>query len=173
MLYVLSEMDCLGYLQGRGIYPDMFFTDTNEFRNRVAMARGVDVLIIMAGGCEFNKNVVNELIRVIRDRANNAEDSGVNSLCVLSDVTLPSIRGYYKYRLSPEQAYPADGYDVSKTPEDVLSKYVCAPVDARMFRRGAGVEELREQVLSIESKDEELLQRLKERQEKLRLAIKA
>lgn len=101
MLVVLSEINCLDFLQSNGVYPDEFYTDFEMFRNKSILKTDMQVMIIFAGCCHFNKRRVCEFITQLKARAESKTDSGVSEVCVISDSFLPNIDNYYKYYYFP------------------------------------------------------------------------
>lgn len=97
MLVVISEINCLGNLHNMGVYPDMFFTDFNLFKNMTSTFQDADVIFIIAGTCQFNKHVVVEKIKELMKREMNENDKGIHSVSVVTDVNIPNLRRYYKF----------------------------------------------------------------------------
>lgn len=97
MLVVLSEINCLGVLHNMGVYPDMFFTDFELFKNRTAMFENADVIFIIAGSCQFNKHVIIDKVKELMKREVNDKDTGINSVNVVTDVNIPNLRRYFKF----------------------------------------------------------------------------
>lgn len=100
-LVVLSEINCLGYLQRNGISPMEFYTDFAQFKNRSVSFQDVTVLVIFAGTCRFSKRLVLEFVQVLRKRVESEYDNGIVSCIVLSDTVLPSCSDYFLYRNTP------------------------------------------------------------------------
>lgn len=97
MLVVLSEIECLGRLHYMGVYPDMFFTDFEVFKNQTALFDNADVVFIIAGSCQFNKHVIIDKVKELMKRELNPKDNGINSVNVVTDVNIPNLRRYYKF----------------------------------------------------------------------------
>lgn len=97
MLAVLSEIDCLKTLQGKGVHPNEFYTNLEEFKNRVVFMKDATVLVIFAGNCRFNKKHTLEFVKSLMRRADTEKDSGIQHVYIISDMTLAGIRSYYKY----------------------------------------------------------------------------
>lgn len=97
MLVVLSEINCLGRLHYMGVYPDMFFTDFEMFKNKTALFENADVIFIIAGSCQFNKHVIIDKVKELMKREINPKDNGINSVNVVTDVNIPNLRRYYKF----------------------------------------------------------------------------
>lgn len=124
MLFVLSEIDCLEYLNKLKIYPDAFFTDIDMFKNKIIIQSDVDVLVIFAGSCRFSKRVVSELVTQLRHRMEAKSDTGVSSVTVLSDTVLSNIDDYYIYYGRPDVVHKVTKKKVEKEQSDILQKFV-------------------------------------------------
>lgn len=124
MFVCLSEIDCLGYLQSRGIYPDEFYTDFELFKSKTVVHRDMDILVIFAGCCFFKKRLVCEFITHLRGRMKRSNDSGVSSVTVISDSVLPKIDGYYRYNSSPVKFVKYNGWNKVGVEDGVLDRFI-------------------------------------------------
>lgn len=97
MLAVLSEIHCLEYLQERGIFPDEYFTDFEEFKNRCVSYRDATIVIILAGICHFSRRHIVELIKLQYKRMENDSDKGIQNVYVLTDSLISNLESYYKF----------------------------------------------------------------------------
>lgn len=97
MLVVLSEINCLGRLHYMGVYPDMFFTDFEMFKNKTSTFQNADIIFILAGSCQFNKHVIIDKVKELMKREMNEKDFGINSVNVVTDTNIPNLRKYYKF----------------------------------------------------------------------------
>lgn len=109
-LLVLSEINCDKFLTSKGIYPDEFYTDFMLFKNRSSTFDDVDVIVLFAGSCSFSKRHVLDIIKVLRQRADDEDDKGVRSLTVLTDVFLPKVSKYYKFQGTLENISEYSGW---------------------------------------------------------------
>lgn len=157
MLLVLSEIDCLGYLQQRGVYPDEFFTDFEMFKNKIVVHSDVDALVIFAGSCSFGKRILQEYILSLEDRAKDESDGGINSVCVLSDIVLPKLSEYYRYIMYLENAVRCSHWESKKGVVNILEKYEREQREAKVFLRRVDRAKLSETLRRSRDKDDELL----------------
>lgn len=97
MLVVLSEINCLGRLKSLGVYPDEFYTDFTLFKNKAFGFNDADIIIIIAGSCQFNKHIVIEETKNLLKRVNNEQDKGIKSVSVVTDVNIPNLKQYFKF----------------------------------------------------------------------------
>lgn len=149
MLVVLSELDCLEYLQKRNIFPDQFYTDVNQFKNRVAVMSDVDVICILTGAERFNKRVVISIMKSLHQRL-DSKYAKINSLTVLSDVVLPTLGEYYLYSNIPENAVKMNGWNKKGSTVNPLKQYEGKPVKCERiveWRDTGDVEELKAQYI--------------------------
>lgn len=123
MFVCLSEIDCLGYLQSKGIYPDEFYTDFELFKSKTVVHQDMDILVIFAGCCFFKKRLVCEFITHLRGRMGRSNDSGVSSVTVLSDSVLPKIDDYYRYSGAPVEFVKYNGWSKVGSAEGVLDRF--------------------------------------------------
>lgn len=119
MLAVLAEINCLDYLNDKGIYPDEFFTDFGMFKNRCVAYKDATLVVILAGICKFNKRLVTEFIKSQVKRAQNHADKGIKKVIVLSDTMLPTLDEYYKFENRLENFYKCKGWNKAKVTTDV------------------------------------------------------
>ena len=97
-LLFLSEINCNKFLRSKGIYPDEFYTDFLMFKNRSFSFNDVDIVILFAGSCAFSKRHVFDMIKILQQRIDNPDDTGIRSLTVLTDAFLPKVNKYYKFQ---------------------------------------------------------------------------
>lgn len=97
MLAILSEINCLDYINGRGIYPDEYFTDYEMFKNRYVSYKDATVVVILAGTCRFSKRHVIELIKNLYKRVENEKDTSIKNVFVISDSVINNLDVYYKF----------------------------------------------------------------------------
>lgn len=101
MLFVLSEIECLDFIRSVGVYPDEYYTDFELFKNKLALANDADIVILMAGTCRMSKRIITELATQLKNRADDKTDSGVRSVCLMTDTELNSPMDYYMYEDRP------------------------------------------------------------------------
>ena len=159
MLVVLSEIDCLDFLYGRGIYPDEFYTDFEMFKNRSILKTDMQVIIIFAGCCHFNKRRVCEFITQLNERVESETDKGVTDVCVISDSVLPNINGYYKYSYFPNSFDKYNGRKRIETDVDVWSEFKGEERECTTFIDSD--ETKRATVTDAEKHDDELIKLIK------------
>lgn len=121
-LLVLSEIDCSDFLHSIGVYPDEFYTDFMLFKNHASSFSDADIIVLFAGSCQFSKRHVLDIVRTLQKRADDENDSGVNSLTVFTDVFLPSVKRYYKFqgRLSNISEY--SGWKLKERDSQIWSR---------------------------------------------------
>lgn len=100
-LVVLSEINCIAYLQKHGIVPSEFYTDFELFKNHAVSFSDTVVLCLFAGTCRFSKRRVLEYCGVLRKRMESEYDKGIKDVVVLSDTVLPTCSDYYLYNNTP------------------------------------------------------------------------
>ena len=122
MLAVLAEINCLDYLNEKGIYPDEYFTDFGLFKNRCVAYKEATLLIILAGVCKFNKRLITDFIKAQTKRALNHADKGIKKVIVLSDSMIPNLDEYYKFENRLERFYKCKGWNKAKTKTDIWSE---------------------------------------------------
>lgn len=158
MLFVLSEIDCLDYLNDMSIYPDAFFTDIEMFKNKIVVQSNVDVLVIFAGSCRFSKRLVSELVTQMRTRITNQGDDGIKSVTVISDTELKHIDDYYIYYGRPSALYKVVKKKIEKNRSDVLNKYVSEEKPCNTYLVEYDCDKAAESVKERFDKTDELLQ---------------
>lgn len=119
-LLVLSEIHCDKFLASRGIYPDEFYTDFMLFKNRSSTFDDVDVIVLFAGSCSFSKRHVLDIVKVLRQRADDEDDKGIRSLTVLADVFLPKVSRYYKFQGTLENISEYNGWKLIEKHSNIL-----------------------------------------------------
>ena len=160
-LIVLSEINCISFLEIYGIYPDEFYTDFMLFKNKAASFIGVDILIIFAGCCNFSKRRVLEVTNLLQRRAETSKDTGINSLTVISDVYLPSVKKYYKFRGKLSNISEYSGWKLKERNSNIWKKVPkgnkskSSEVYLTDYDNG-NVTELKEMYLSTISNDDDL-----------------
>ena len=121
-LYVLSEIDCLSHLNKNGIYPDEFYTDVVEFRNRSYLFDEANIIVIFTGSCRFQSRYVLDLIGNLFSRRDNEKDTGVNSVTVFSDKYMPALYSYYKYDRVLKNVSQYDRYNLKVKNSDIWER---------------------------------------------------
>ena len=117
MIVCLAEFNCLPLLNKHGIYPDEFFTDFQLFKNRALVySEPIDLLVIMAGICNFNRRRVLETVKTLQ-KSMDSEFTTVHSLTVLADSQIP-YDGYYFFQGKLDRLYKRNGlkWSGSRTP---------------------------------------------------------
>ena len=122
MLAVLTEINCLDYLNEKGIYPDEYFTDFAMFKNRCVAYKDATLVVILAGVCKFNKRLLTDFIKAQNKRALNHSDKGIKKVIVLSDSMIPNLEEYYKFENRLEKFYRCKGWNKSKSTTDIWSE---------------------------------------------------
>ena len=122
MLVVLSEIDCLNYLQNQGIYPDEYYTDFELFKNHCASFRDATLLFILAGSCKFNKRHTTDFIKAQYKRKENEKDTGIVNVVVVTDSMIPTLNLYFKFEDNLDVVYKCNGWKKSKFSTDIWSK---------------------------------------------------
>lgn len=167
MLVVLSEMNCLNKLRALGVYPDIFYTDENAFREQSATFMDATVIVIFGGSFRFNKRALINIIKGLMKRQESESDSGIKAIHVFSDSTISGLYAYYKYYGTLGSVDVMRGWNVVKkgvfpwtklqTPEKetkmVMSKYDMS--DAYELReqykenKGKGVEDVYVKLIKV------------------------
>lgn len=158
MLLVLSEIECLDYLNSVDVYPDIFFTDFKMFKNMVVGTENADIVILLAGTCRFSKRLISELATQLMNRAKSETDGGIRSVCVMSDTDLRSIPLYYKYDGRPFSFLPVENGKIKKTPVDLWSRYKSEPKETTVYLVRSALNELAENIQKRHDKDDDLLE---------------
>lgn len=157
MLFVLSEIDCLDYLNRLKIYPDAFFTDIDMFKNKIIVQSDVDVLVIFAGSCRFSKRIVSELITQLRHRIEATSDTGIKSVTVLSDTILSTLDDYYVYYGRPDNVHKVKKKKVEKEKADILQSFVSDEKPCHSYLVDYDCKKAAEYIKERFDKDDELL----------------
>lgn len=100
-LVILAERNILSYLVGIGVKPYEFYTDVETFKKRAPLFDDVKLVIIFSGTCGFSKRYVVRMANSLKSRVDNADDTGLVSVTVLSDTFLPQCEEYYRYSGTP------------------------------------------------------------------------
>ena len=158
MLLVLSEIECLDYLNSVDVYPDIYFTDFKMFKNMVVGTDGADIVILLAGTCRFSKRIISELATQLMNRADSETDGGIRSVCVMSDTDLRSVPLYYKYYGRPYSFIPIENGKPKKTPVDLWSRYTSAPKESTVYLVSDDTSQLADTIKKRHNKDDELLE---------------
>ena len=95
-LVILAETNILGHLNKHKIYPDFFFTDFDMFDDFVSVNPDLDILVIVTGGCEFQRRKLFSVFKDLRGSMND-EFTTIKSIEILSDLQLPQVEDYYRY----------------------------------------------------------------------------
>lgn len=104
------------------IYPNEFYTDFMLFKNRAASFNDADIIVLFAGSCQFSKRHVLDIVRTLRKRADDEKDTGIRSLTIFTDVFLPSIDKYYKFRGKLTSVSEYSGWKVKEKDSDIWSR---------------------------------------------------
>lgn len=133
MLAILSEIDCLSVLQSKGVYPDEFYTDLEKFKKNTVFFKDATIIVIFAGNCQFNKKHTIELIKGLLKRASTKRDLGVSHVYVVSDMTIASLKSYYKYEGNIDTVNIMHGWNCIVSGVDIWCKLRNEPKDAKVF----------------------------------------
>lgn len=133
MLVVLSEINNLKSLQGKGVYPDEFYTDLEIFKNRTVFMKEATILAIFAGNCHFNKRVTIEIIKALMRRAVDEHDTGIKNVYVLSDMTLAGIGSYYRYLGNIDRVDVMHGWKCVRSGADIWKALQTPQVEATCY----------------------------------------
>lgn len=96
MLVVLSEIDCLKMLNSFEIYPDLYYTDLDLFKNHLVTLNDATVCVILGGTCRFNRKHIIELVKNLF-RQKEDDLSGVTDVIVMTDTSIPAFKRYFKF----------------------------------------------------------------------------
>ena len=167
MLVVLSEMNCLNKLRALGVYPDIFYTDEDVFREQSAMFSDATVIVIFGGNFRFNKRALINIIKGLMKRQESESDFGIKAIHVFSDSTISGLYAYYKYSGTLGKVDVMRGWNVVKkgvfpwtklqTPEKetkmIMSKYhMSDSYDLRekyKAEKGNGVEDMYVKLIKV------------------------
>lgn len=127
MLAILSEINCLGVLNSKGVYPDEFYTDIDKFKSNTVSFREATVIVIFAGNCRFNKKHTIELVKSLKKRADSEFDKSIKHVYVVSDMTIAGLRSYYKYEGSIDLVSIMHGWNSVKDNVDIWAKLQNSP----------------------------------------------
>lgn len=158
MLLVLAEFDCLDYIHSKGVYPDAFFTDFETFQHHLIVKNNVDIVILLAGTCQFSKRVIQDYVTTLKERISSDTDTGVRSVCVLSDTELKKTDDYYLYHSRPDLFYHVQNGKKSKKLEDVWEKYRSEEKECAKYLVRQNLDELSKAIKARRDKDDELLE---------------
>lgn len=161
MLMVLSEINCLNFLNAKNVYPDEFYTDFELFKHKVMVMQGVDVIVIFAGSCNFGKRILQEFINILYKRAKDETDGGIRSVCTITDTVLPKIDKYYMYNARPDKFYECSGWKKGNVLVDVWSDYVSDYVETKVFLEHKDLSSVGEAIDAMKDEDDELLEIIK------------
>lgn len=95
MLVCLSEFYCLPALNQLDVYPDEYFTDYELFKHRLVSMVGVDLLVVLAGTCRFNKRHIIEFLKLTM--RNVGSNGSINKVYIVTDTAIPALSEYYKF----------------------------------------------------------------------------
>lgn len=96
-LIILSEVNNLKYFLAHGVVPSEFYTDLEAFSRRSVYFRGVTVLCVFQGTCNFSKKGVVEMCEGLRTQL---KETG-GEVHIISDTYLPLCTDYYRYKKTP------------------------------------------------------------------------
>lgn len=99
MLAVLSELNCLKYIQDRGVYPDDFYTDFHDFSDKYVTFTDATVVVIISGNFRFGMQKCIELIKLMRAQTTMV-GSGIREVYVLTDTKINNMDDYYMYDMN-------------------------------------------------------------------------
>lgn len=135
MLVVLSEINCLEQIKGQGVYPDLFYTDYNLFKNHAVSFQQADIIVMFVGTCLFNRKLVTETVKNLMKRAENTKDTGIRSITIISDGQHPLINHYYRFVGDFASAVACKGYDEVKgaKPVNVWSAFRSEPKETKIY----------------------------------------
>lgn len=133
MLVVLSELNILNKLNNLGVFPDDFYTDPSQFKNQMIYFNNATVVIIFMGNCRFNVKNIISLIKSLQNREQNETDRGIKEVIVISDITLPSIKKYYKYTNDIKDAVLMSSWTKQQTNTNIIEKLQTDKKDTRLF----------------------------------------
>lgn len=159
LLVVLSEIDCLSFLQSNGVYPDEFYTDFEMFKNRSVLMSDATVVVLFAGCCHFNKRRVCEFITQLKAREVSETDTGISKVHIISDSFLPNIDNYYKYSYYPNYFDKCSKWKISERDIDVWGMLKSEKRECKLFIDRE--KSTRAKVTDAELHDDELIKLIK------------
>lgn len=130
MLVCLSEFYCLPTLNKFKIYPDIYYTDYDLFKSQIITFMDVDLIIITAGTCNFNRRRIVEFIQSLKARLDSKSDRGIRSLTVITDSSLSSLSEYYKFTGSLNRLDKYNGWNLVERNSNILSKFTSVPKES-------------------------------------------
>lgn len=97
MLAVFSEVNVLSSLNKIGVFPDIYATDIEMFRNvAIGLKEDANIVIIIGTGCDVNRFKTLELVESLFSRK---KAGYIGNVYVLSNLRLPRVPVYYLYDL--------------------------------------------------------------------------
>ena len=130
---VLSEIDCLTYLQRLGVYPDEFYTDFETFKANMTFFRDATIIVIFAGNCRLNKKLTLEVVKGLMKRAESKNDNSIKHVYVVSDMTIAGLRSYYKYEGTLDTVSIMHGWKSVKDDVFIWNKLSSPKKDVKKF----------------------------------------
>ena len=158
---VLSEIDCLSFIQNEGVYPDAFFTDFETFKQHIVVKENVDVIIILAGNCHFSKRVLQEYALQLYEREKDTSDSGIRSVTILSDYVLDRLDSYYLYDTRPDMCIEVKNGKRSKKESNIWESYRSGECECAKYLEPYNSNEVAGIIKRRYDKDDELLSVIK------------
>ena len=104
-----------------GIYPDLFYTDYNLFKNQVITLKDVTAVVILAGTCSFNKRHTIEFCKVLRKYRRDANMS-IKHVYIISDSEIGNLDNYFKFTNDIMDLTVMNGYKVIEKDTQLLKK---------------------------------------------------
>ena len=133
MLVVLSEINCLNKLNQMGIYPDIFYTDFNMFKNQVVSHKNVTAIIILAGTCNFNKRHTIEFAKILR-KYRRDENMSIRHVYIVSDSEISNLDNYFKFTGDISDLTIMSGYKVLGKDDKLWKKYKSEPKKSQVIQ---------------------------------------
>lgn len=102
MLAIFSEINVINQLNQIGVYPDIYATDIEMFRNlAIGLKADATVVVIVGTGCDINRFRTLEMVESLFSRK---KAGYIGNIYVLSNMRLPKVPVYYKYDLNLDKA---------------------------------------------------------------------
>lgn len=132
MLAILSEINCLNMLNSFKIYPDLYYTDLELFKNHLVTLNNATVCIILGGTCRFNRKHTIELIKNLYKQVED-ELSGVSDVIVMTDTNLPALQKYYKFSGNFAKVQEFSGWDLKDKNSLIIDKLKSNVKESKVF----------------------------------------
>ena len=120
MLAIYSEANVLENLNKDGVFPDIFATDIDKFRNiLIGVGTEATVVVILSNGGVSDRFKAMELIDSLRKRQ---KDGYLKQAFILSNNTIKQLDDYYMYDLSLSRLEKYNGLKST----GIVQKYLLA-----------------------------------------------